>query len=49
MTVWWFVALPAARAELRPGFPIDPNGRIITNNHVAANADGITVTLNDRR
>ncbi|MBI5169856.1 MAG: Do family serine endopeptidase [Candidatus Eisenbacteria bacterium] len=31
------------------GFLIDPNGRIITNNHVVANADEITVTLNDRR
>lgn len=31
------------------GFLIDPNGRIITNNHVVANSDEITVTLNDRR
>ncbi len=31
------------------GFLVDPNGRIITNNHVVANADEITVTLNDRR
>jgi serine protease Do len=31
------------------GFIIDPQGHIITNNHVVSNADDITVTLNDGR
>jgi len=31
------------------GFIIDPNGRILTNNHVVSNADQINVTLNDGR
>ncbi len=31
------------------GFLIDPQGHVMTNNHVVSNADEITVTLNDRR
>jgi serine protease Do len=31
------------------GFIIDPEGHILTNNHVVSNASEITVTLNDRR
>jgi serine protease Do len=31
------------------GFIIDAQGHVMTNNHVVANADEITVTLNDRR
>jgi serine protease Do len=31
------------------GFIVDPSGHILTNNHVVANADDITVTLNDKR
>jgi serine protease Do len=31
------------------GFIIDREGHILTNNHVVANADDITVTLNDKR
>ncbi len=31
------------------GFIIDPQGHILTNNHVVSNAEEITVTLNDKR
>src|SRR5258708_6547214 len=31
------------------GFIIDPEGHILTNNHVVSNASDITVTLNDKR
>src|SRR5262245_5459721 len=31
------------------GFLIDPQGHILTNNHVVSNASDITVTLNDKR
>ncbi len=34
-------------ASLGSGFIIDPSGLIVTNNHVIANADHITVTLAD--
>ena len=34
-------------ASLGSGFIIDPSGLIVTNNHVIANADQITVTLAD--
>jgi serine protease Do len=39
------LAPPAA--SLGSGFIIDPSGLIVTNNHVIANADKITVTLSD--
>jgi serine protease Do len=40
--------LPAPRfASLGSGFIIDPSGIIVTNNHVIANAEQITVTLSD--
>jgi len=32
-------------ASLGSGFVIDPSGLIVTNNHVIANAEQITVTL----
>jgi serine protease Do len=39
---------PASRvASLGSGFIIDPAGLIVTNNHVIANAEQITVTLSD--
>lgn len=39
---------PASRvASLGSGFVIDPTGLIVTNNHVIANAEQITVTLSD--
>src|SRR5260370_32896724 len=34
-------------ASLGSGFVIDPSGLIVTNNHVIANAEQITVTLAD--
>jgi len=41
------------RQTIRPssgsGFIIDPQGHILTNNHVVRDADQITVTLNDKR
>jgi serine protease Do len=44
---------PPSRPPVGPssgsGFLIDPEGRILTNNHVVANAEAITVTLNDKR
>jgi serine protease Do len=40
--------LPTPRvASLGSGFIIDPSGLIVTNNHVIANAEQITVTLSD--
>src|ERR1700758_873182 len=40
--------LPSPRvASLGSGFVIDPTGLIVTNNHVIANAEQITVTLSD--
>jgi len=40
--------LPLPRvASLGSGFIIDPSGIIVTNNHVIANAEQITVTLSD--
>lgn len=40
--------LPAPRtASLGSGFIIDPSGLIVTNNHVIADAEQITVTLSD--
>ena len=39
---------PSSRvASLGSGFIIDPSGIIVTNNHVIANAEQITVTLSD--
>ncbi len=39
---------PTSRAaSLGSGFVIDPSGLIVTNNHVIANAEQITVTLSD--
>lgn len=39
---------PAPRvASLGSGFIIDPSGLVVTNNHVIANAEQITVTLSD--
>jgi serine protease Do len=44
---------PPSRQRVEPssgsGFLIDPEGHILTNNHVVANAEAITVTLNDKR
>jgi serine protease Do len=41
-------ATPAPRiASLGSGFIIDPSGLVVTNNHVIANAEQITVTLSD--
>ena len=40
-------ALPRHVTSLGSGFIIDPSGFVITNNHVIADADQITVTLND--
>jgi len=40
-------ALPRHVTSLGSGFIIDPTGYVITNNHVIADADQITVTLND--
>ncbi|MFL5268333.1 MAG: DegQ family serine endoprotease [Stellaceae bacterium] len=42
------LAPPAPRvASLGSGFVIDPSGLVVTNNHVIANAEQITVTLSD--
>ena len=38
---------PLRVASLGSGFIIDPSGIIVTNNHVIANAEQITVTLSD--
>ena len=40
-------APPSRVASLGSGFIIDPSGLIVTNNHVIANAEQITVTLSD--
>jgi len=38
---------PSRVASLGSGFIVDPSGHIVTNNHVIANAEQITVTLSD--
>jgi serine protease Do len=40
-------AIPQHATSLGSGFIIDPSGLVVTNNHVIANADEITVTLQD--
>jgi serine protease Do len=40
-------ALPRKATSLGSGFIIDPAGYVVTNNHVIANADSITVILHD--
>jgi serine protease Do len=40
-------ALPRRATSLGSGFVIDPSGLVVTNNHVIADADEITVTLHD--
>jgi len=40
-------ALPRHMTSLGSGFIIDPSGIVVTNNHVIADADEITVTLQD--
>ena len=40
-------ALPRRATSLGSGFVIDPAGLVVTNNHVIADADEITVTLQD--
>jgi serine protease Do len=40
-------ALPRRAASLGSGFVVDPAGYIVTNNHVIADADDITVILHD--
>lgn len=42
-------SLPKHVTSLGSGFVIDKDGFIVTNNHVIADADEITVTLNDGR
>src|SRR5579872_1746096 len=40
-------ALPRKATSLGSGFIIDPRGYVVTNNHVIADSDDITVTLHD--
>jgi len=40
-------ALPRRATSLGSGFIIDPSGLVVTNNHVIADADEITVTVHD--
>jgi len=40
-------ALPRHATSLGSGFIVDPSGIVVTNNHVIADADEITVTLQD--
>ncbi|MGH6973036.1 MAG: DegQ family serine endoprotease [Stellaceae bacterium] len=40
-------SLPRHATSLGSGFIIDPSGLVVTNNHVIADADQITVTLQD--
>ena len=40
-------ALPRRATSLGSGFVVDPSGLVVTNNHVIADADEITVTLQD--
>jgi serine protease Do len=40
-------AIPRRATSLGSGFIIDPSGLVVTNNHVIADADEITVTLQD--
>ena len=40
-------ATPRRATSLGSGFIIDPSGLVVTNNHVIADADEITVTLQD--
>ena len=40
-------ALPRHATSLGSGFIIDPSGLVVTNNHVIADADEITVTMQD--
>jgi serine protease Do len=39
--------LPRRATSLGSGFVVDPSGLVVTNNHVIADADEITVTLQD--
>jgi serine protease Do len=40
-------SLPRKATSLGSGFVIDPRGYVVTNNHVIADADDVTVTLHD--
>ena len=40
-------AAPRHATSLGSGFIIDPSGLVVTNNHVIADADEITVTVSD--
>ncbi len=40
-------SMPRNATSLGSGFIIDPEGYIVTNNHLVADADQVTVTMND--